>query len=236
MEQLISWVVCTYNRTPLTEQFMDHNLARLGTTRPELIWIDNSSTDGVERLWDKYNPDIIIKRPNDCLSKSKNAAYAVCRGDWIIDLENDFLMPDNWLPEMLEYGKAIEGTGIMATMVERWDAILTLEYTTPKSIINGKEVIVCRAIGPRIFSREVFKKCGFLIETYGLYGDEDIEISDRAANAGLINYIIPSITGIHAGNGEWDMGEYRAAKDEGLHHPKVKLPEGQLYFNPFVCR
>ena len=60
----ISWVVCTYNRTELTDEFMEHNLSNMGVEeRPELIWIDNGSTDGVERLWEKYKPDVIIKRP-----------------------------------------------------------------------------------------------------------------------------------------------------------------------------
>ena len=54
----ISWVVCTYNRTELTDEFMEHNLSNMGVEeRPELIWIDNGSTDGVERLWEKYKPD-----------------------------------------------------------------------------------------------------------------------------------------------------------------------------------
>lgn len=231
----ISWVVCTYNRTELTDEFMEHNLSNMGVKeRPELIWIDNGSTDGVERLWEKYKPDVIIKRPNDCLSKSKNAAYSICRGDWILDLENDFFMPDNWLKDMIEYGKAIPNTGIMATKVAGWENVISLEYNTPRQIINGKEVIVCRAIGARMFSREVFKRCGFLIETYGLYGNEDIEISDRSAKAGLTNYIIPSMVASHEGVGIWDSGEYRMKKDEALHGEKKELPEGQIYFNPYV--
>ena len=231
----ISWVVCTYNRTQLTEEFLDHNLKNMGVEeRPELIWVDNGSTDGVERLWEKYKPEGIIKRQNDCLSRSKNAAYAVCRGDYVLDLENDFFMPDNWLKDMLEYAEAIPNTGIMATVVDGWEELLTLEYTTPVQTINGKNVIVCRAIGPRMFSRKVFEKCGFLIETYGLYGNEDIEISDRSARAGLTNYIIPSIFSDHRGIGQWDCGEYRMKKDEGLKYNKVDLPKEQVYYNPYV--
>lgn len=233
----ISWVVCTYNRTELTDEFMEHNLARLGNVeKPELIWIDNGSTDGVERLWDKYKPDVIIKRPNDCLSKSKNAAYNLCRGDWVIDLENDFFMPDNWLEEMLEYGKAIENTGIMATMVAGWEQIVTLEYTTPKTIINGKEVIVTNSIGPRIFSSEVFKRCGCLTEFYGLYGNEDFEISGRAAKAGLTNYLIPSMVATHGGVGVWDSGEYRENKTKALLGEKKNFIDEQIYFSPYVGR
>jgi GT2 family glycosyltransferase len=231
----VSWVVCTYNRTKLTEEFLDHNLSCMGVSeRPELIWVDNGSTDGIERLWEKYKPEVIIKRANDCLSKSKNAAYALCRGDWVIDLENDFFMPNDWLKEMLEYGEAIPNTGIMATKVSGWEEILKLEYSTPITNINGKNVQICRAFGARMFSKELFKRVGFLIETYGLYGGEDREISDRSAKAGLTNYIIPSMVAVHGGVGIWDSGEYRKKKDEGLASPKINLPEGQLYFNPYI--
>lgn len=232
-----SWVVCTYNRTPLTEQFMEHNLARLGNVeRPELIWIDNGSTDGVERLWEKYKPDVIIKRPNDCLSKSKNAAYNLCRGDWIIDLENDFFMPDNWLEQMLEYGKVIPNTGVMATMVACWDNIVAKEYNTPSQTINGKEVKVTYAIGPRLFSKDVFEKCGCLTEFFGLYGNEDFEICERTAKAGLINYLIPSMTANHGGVGEWDSGEYRENKTKALNGKKIYFADDQVYFSPYIGR
>lgn len=229
-----SWVVCTYNRTQLTDEFLEHNIARLGTKMPELIWVDNGSVDGVERLWEKYKPEIIIKRKNDCLSKSKNAAYALCRGDWVIDLENDFFMEEDWLKNMMEYGEAIENTGIMAAKVNNWNELLILEYGSPIVDVNGKKVQIGRAIGPRIFSKKVFDKVGFLIETYGLYGNEDIEISDRSTKAGLTNYIIPAITSEHKGIGQWDCGDYRIEKDKALKGPKIDLPEGQLYYNPFI--
>jgi glucosyl-dolichyl phosphate glucuronosyltransferase len=231
----ISLVICTYNRTKLTDQFLEHNLSNMGVEeRPEIIWIDNGSSDGVEEIVEKWKPDIFLKRPNDCLSKSKNAAYALCRGDYVLDLENDFFMPDNWLKEMIEYAEAIPNTGIMATKVEGWEDVIKLEYNTPTQIINGKEVIVCRSIGPRMFSKEVFKRAGFLIETYGLYGNEDIEISDRSARTGLTNYIIPSMIAEHRGVGQWDCGDYRIKKDEALKGQKIELPKGQDYFNPFV--
>jgi len=230
-----SWVVCTYNRTPLTDKFLEHNIKALnGYEIPELIWVDNGSTDGVESLWEKYKPEIIIKRPNDCLSKSKNAAYSVCRGDWVIDLENDFLMEDNWLPRMLEYGEAIPNTGIMATKVHGWENIVSLEYKVPPTNINGKEVMVTNAVGARIFSKKLFQECGFLIETYGLYGNEDFEITGRSAKAGFTNYIIPDMKAVHAGVGQWDTGEYREKKTQSLRGEKIDLPEGVTYYNPFI--
>lgn len=236
MQDKFSLVVCTYNRTKLTDEFLAHNLSNTGIENPniELIWIDNGSTDGVESIVEKYKPEIFLRRANDCLSKSKNAAYAVCRGDWVIDLENDFFMPDNWLRDMMEYAKSIPNTGIMATKVGGWDSLLTLEYNTPITNINGKEVLVTRAIGPRIFSKELFKVCGFLTENYGFYGAEDFEITERSAKAGFTNYIIPTIIADHRGIGEWDSGEYREKKNKGLEHPKVGFPEGQIYYNPFV--
>lgn len=235
MENKVSWVVCTYNRTQLTDEFLEHNIARLGNQpMPELIWIDNGSTDGVERLIEKYKPEVFLKRANDCLSKSKNAAYALCRGDWVIDLENDFFMPDNWLEIMLDYGKTIPNSGIIATRVGFWDSLLQLEYQTPITEINGKKIQLTRAIGPRIFSKEVFKRCGFLTENYGFYGAEDFEITERSARAGLSNYIIPDLVADHRGIGPWDNGEYRAKKNEGLNQPKIDFPPEQLYYNPFI--
>lgn len=232
----VSLVLCTYNRKHLTDKFLARNLHNTGVEDLdlELIWVDNSSIDGVEELIEKYQPEVFLKRKNDCLSKSKNAAYSVCRGDWVIDLENDFFMPENWLRDMLEYGNAIPNTGIIATKVEGWGSLLEKEYTTPITNINGKEVMVTRAIGPRIFSKELFKTCGFLTENYGFYGAEDFEITVRSAKAGFINYIIPTISADHRGIGEWDSGEYREKKNKGLEHPKVGFPEGQIYYNPFV--
>lgn len=236
MQDKFSLVVCTYNRTKLTDEFLAHNLSNTGIENPniELIWIDNGSTDGVESIVEKYQPEVFLKRKNDCLSKSKNTAYSVCRGDWVIDLENDFFMPDNWLRCMLEYGKAIPNTGIIATKVLHWDSLLELEYTTPITNINGKEVLVTRAVGPRIFSKELFKTCGFLTENYGFYGAEDFEISERSKRAGFTNYIIPTIVADHKGIGQWDAGEYRENKNKGLKEPKIEFPEGQVYYNPFV--
>ena len=97
-------------------------------------------------------------------------------------------MPDNWLKDMIEYGKAIPNTGIMATKVAGWESVISLEYNTPSQIINEKEVIVCRAIGPRMFSREVFKKCGFRAMQFRVGGDEGAVKAKRRLHALLARF------------------------------------------------
>ena len=100
--ELISIVVVTHNNSHLTRLCVDSLLAN--TTHPsyEIIIVDNSSSDDTSEYLRQLearraNVKVILNAENRGFAAANNQALAVARGEILILLNNDVVVPRGWL-------------------------------------------------------------------------------------------------------------------------------------------
>ncbi len=131
------------------------------------------------------------------------------KGDYIVIIDNDTDVPDNWLRSMIEIYEKIPNTGIVAlhSLMEKHEV----------RELNGVRVRPGDWVfGVRLFHRSLMEKVGCICEDYGVYGLDDADFSHRVRLAGLHQYYLDGIEAVHRG---WDLGEnsaYRKMKDACL--------------------
>jgi len=213
---MISLIIPTYNRKGLNEKCFEQALK--DRTGLEVIWVDDGSTDGTQESLKQFNVDIaVLNKKNSGIAKSYNQGIKMATGDWIGIMDADFFMPDNWLSKAKEYIEKIPQTDIVGIIIsgfERWLGELIK--------INDVDVLKAKHImGFFLVSKAFFNKVGYYDEKMGWYALIDHKWSEGAKLFNPTAYFIPGITIQHLGVGEWDSGEYRRRKDEGLN--KIKL-------------
>jgi glycosyltransferase involved in cell wall biosynthesis len=239
----VSYVVLTYNRAALVERALAHNLEHAGAPISELIWVDNGSSDGVRDVVARYGPDVaVINRANLGVAKGWNRGYALATGDYIVLVDSDFLLPQDWLVTFKIYVTAIRHTGV-ACILHR---DLRPDYVAASTrTLNGYPYIPCQPVGCRFLRRTLLiNEIGYLREDFGLYGWEDVEWARRAVRTcrerGLITYGIPDQRAEHLGVETADDPTYFEFKrSQGGDPAKRALmhqvaEQGFPYYSPYA--
>lgn len=106
MSPIISAVVCTHNRALSLEQTLISLLAQaLPKDEYEIIVVDNASTDetaSVVRAMREANSNLqYLHEPKIGLSHARNAGIQSASGDYIAFLDDDELVPRDWLTSII---------------------------------------------------------------------------------------------------------------------------------------
>lgn len=213
-----SIMMVTYNRLNLTKQ----TLACLfeNTDYPfNLIVIDNASRDGsgdfvYDFLADKVGKSDFFKgftlvrnETNLGIAVARNQALQVAKDEWLSTLDNDVLVPKKWLSQCIGILNSDARYGMLGVNMENvaYPLVKRGEHewqNKPK----GNLGTACT-----VFNRSLHKTLGFFNTEYGLYGEEDADFGMRVRVLGLkLGYLKDN--GIHVGEGENDVGEYRQFK------------------------
>ena len=109
-EGLVSFVIVNLN----WERFLHKNLSSVfnqSSKRPfEVIVVDNGSTDGSVRLARKNFPEAVIveNRENLGFAKGNNQGIGVARGSFVLTLNNDTVLKEDFLERLLD---SVEASG-----------------------------------------------------------------------------------------------------------------------------
>lgn len=214
-------LMVTYNRLELTKQTLD-SIFQNTKTPFELVIVDNASTDGtVDFLKDFF----ASKAKNEfylgstLLCNSENFGIAIGRNqtlllagnsDWYATLDNDVLLPENWLQKCVNIMAENSKYGMIGVNFE--NTKYPLVDVGSYKVQHKKEGNLGTAC--MVFSRKVHKMIGFFNDRdYGKYGLEDSDYGFRARVAGFnLGYLQDE--GTHLGEDAQDKGEYRKFKTE----------------------
>lgn len=103
---LVSIIVTTWNSFDLTKQCI--NSIKKNTILPfELILVDNGSKDkSIEKLEKEFsdlkNLKIIKNKVNKGFPFALNQGYKEAKGDYVVHLNNDAFVTENWLEELIK--------------------------------------------------------------------------------------------------------------------------------------
>lgn len=205
----VSMCVLTYNRREIVRRSLEHNLRTAGRPIDEVVWVDNGSTDGAivatcgvfENA--HISPVVHFNPTNLGVAKGTNMAYRAATGDYIVDVQCDTLMPNNWLATFCEYFEKIPDSAVACVFCE------PIENTPerirgPQEIINGLPVVPCLPMPFHMVPRKLITEhFGYNDEGFGLYGWDDVAWAETALvkskELGLRCYHIPGMYAAHLG-------------------------------------
>lgn len=215
----------TYNRIDLTKQTFERALKNTGK-KYNLIVCDNCSTDGTldwlndqkKNLPELENMVIVSLKKNYGVAYGRNVCLKTmkeCFKDtkYVCTLDNDVVIPnENWLKDCCDVLDANQKVGCCAINYERKNFPQTTIKTLDGRLIKVKIIINTPGTATTVFPIEIFEKIGYF-KRYGngVYGHEDASyfLRVRHLNKMLLYLDEP---GIHLGEGEYDVGEYRKMK------------------------
>lgn len=216
---MLSIIVLNYNRLEYTKQTVS-NLIKKTKVEHEFIFVDNGSTDGTREylrsLLHKTNAKqvrCIFNDKNLGVAGGRNIGLKVAEGDYLMTIDDDIIVPDNYDGYLIEACDKIPNLGITGISVERKNYSIRningVNLQFKDGNLNG---------GCLCMPRRTFEKVGYFY-AFAVYGGEDCDMYIRIKQLKLISaYIVPK--GIHIDKGE--NVKYKTLK-KSYHTPKSKV-------------
>lgn len=184
----------------------------------EIIIVDNASKDGSCDYIEKKYPNIkLIKLENNYgFSRAVNEGIKVSKGDYIVLLNNDTEVKEDWLESLLNcIGKDEKIFSCCSKMIrydeknkidDAGDSYTVLgwahKYGDGASIdkYSKDRVVFSSCAGAAIYRKKIFDEIGYLDENFFAYL-EDVDISYRANIYGYKNVYCSAAKVYHIGSG-----------------------------------
>ncbi|AZR72019.1 hypothetical protein BBF96_00515 [Anoxybacter fermentans] len=240
MEKLASIVIVTCNRLEFARQTIESIFKNTLYPNYELILIDNGSTDGtVEYLKEIENrpqiSHIIYFNNNEGKGKAANYGFALSKGEYIIGLDDDVIVPEGWLTKLIEAIDIIPNVGWLSINLEKeyWGSfsrkdpynVFRPEYERKFGNFTIQEVPdvagFCVAM-----PRSTYEKLGGYVENI-YYGGIDGEYNRRAMSHGLLTGYLMDVVGIHLGGSDKEKQLYSEYQEYKLETQK-QLKKGNF--------
>jgi len=221
---MVSVLLCTIDRYDITTQCVGPSLACCGEEY-ELLCVDNGSSDRrvvdyIQTLKPVYHS---LNKVNEGYAKMMNQMLLRAEGEFLCVIDNDILLPEDWLMYLVRANKAIPESGV--------SGIHCLGEIPLTEVRNG--VSICplqHPLGIKFFSRRLLNRIGYFDEEFNPYGHEDIAYHLRAQCAGCINYYV-RLGAKHMGEVGSVSPEYdemkRASAERG--HALLQMRAGKAY-------
>jgi len=228
MSKLMSIVVLNWNRLHYTKETIERVIE--ATSIPhELIFVDNNSykESGVRQylksLENKTNAEKVTYVFNDKnlgVAGGRNSGLVHATGDYLVTIDDDIWIPDQWDMLMAQACDKIPGLGITGINVEPINYTVRADNGVQVRPKNGNLGGACLCL-----PRRVFKRVGFY-NYFSTYGHEDCAMYYRLAQLGLMSaYIVPR--GKHL---DTDADKaYRQAKNDAHQKGSLQLQELSKY-------
>lgn len=147
----------------------------------ELIFVDNGSTDNSPALINaekkNFNISLISNKENESFSKANNQGSRIASGDYLLFLNNDIEVTDNWLDELLCAAQNTENCGAVGAQL--------IYPQVPNSCLNaGKSFCIQHngiAFGYSEFDDELFIRPYNKGNGMVPFQDEHNAVSDESA-------------------------------------------------------
>ena len=215
---LVSIVILTFNQLRYTKECI-RSIQKYTPEKHEIIFIDNGSTDGtlewLKKLIKKYpNYKLINNKINLGFAKGCNQGIKASSGEFIILLNNDVVVTENWLSGMLECLNFRPNVGIVGPMTNNISGPQKVPQVSYESIQDLPSFAKSfneqnRYRRPRhqrivgfcmLFKRKLVDDIGYLDESFGTGNFEDDDYCLRTALHGYQNYIAGDVFIHHYGS------------------------------------
>ncbi len=224
----LSIIIVNYNVKYFLEQCLFSVQKAIAGIEAEVFVVDNASNDASVEYLQPIFPRIkfIASKTNDGFAKANNKALDKCKGDYVVFLNPDTIVPENCFKNCINFFKQhqdcgalgvqmIDGSGNFLPESKRsFPSLsaafykltgLSLIFPTSKrfnkyalgNLAKDEDFEVDVLAGAfMMLSKDVVEKTKGFDETFFMYG-EDIDLSYRVQQAGYKNYYFGKQTIIH---------------------------------------
>ncbi len=182
----VSIVIPLYNQLKYTKLCLE-SLRSTSTVLPEIILVDNASTDGTaDYLRTLSNIKVISNAENLGFAGGCNTGIRAASGDWVVVLNNDVIVAPGWLDGMLN---AANRWNLQIVTPAIREGEFDYDFNAYARELTGRMQRVIRKGRANgicfMVHRSVFDTIGLLDEKFliGQYEDKDFFL--RAARAGF---------------------------------------------------
>jgi O-antigen biosynthesis protein len=215
---LVSIVILTFNQLPYTQKCVK-SIRKHTPESHEIIFVDNGSTDGTIKwlrklVKENVNYMLIENSTNLGFAKGCNQGIQASSGEYIMLLNNDVIVTENWLSGMLECLNSAPDTGIIGPMTNtisgpqqvRDDTYRSIEYLDTyarkfRETYRHRRIPLRRIVGfCMLFRRDLIDRVGLLDESFGTGNFEDDDFCLRAALEGFRNLVAGDVFIHHYGS------------------------------------
>jgi len=218
----LSVVIVNYNVKYYLEQCLCSLYRAIDNHTAEVLVVDNASADGSEMYITERFPHItyIYNKVNVGFARANNQAIRQAKGEYILLLNPDTVLPEQTLEEVILFMDAHPKAGAAGVKMLRDDGCFlreskrgypTLAATFGKVSGLGKLFARSKGLGGyycnaldmdsihrvevlagafMLLRRSALEKSGLLDEDFFMYG-EDVDLSCRIEEAGYENYYLP---------------------------------------------
>jgi GT2 family glycosyltransferase len=225
----ISVAVVTFNRREQVRRAIDSVLAQ-GRADVEIVVVDNDSADGTAESIGRDYPQVrLLRLPRNVgCPDGRNHAYANCRGEFIVNLDDDGWLSDGVFQPLLDVFAQDDHIGIVA---------LRQDYPEENGEIRGRamsarvEDVTMFSGGVSAFRRSMLEKTGGYPADFFLFAEETY-LSLRALHAGFRIVSAPHIVMWHPRIG----GSHRGTRTDYHLYRNSLLVIARLYPWPLLLR
>lgn len=216
--RIVSIVILTFNQLDKTRDCVD-SIRRHTPILHEIIFVDNGSTDGTTDWLRKLcsendNYTLIENNENRGFAAGCNQGIAAAIGEYVLLLNNDVIVTENWLDGLLECLLLTPDGGITGPMTNNISGIQQVpgvQYESVEEIdafaLNFREKNRHRRIPYRrivgfcmLFRKNLVDAIGLLDENFGSGNFEDDDFCLRAELEGYRNVIAADVFIHHVGS------------------------------------
>jgi len=217
-EGLVSIVILTCNQIRYTKECFE-SIQKYTREPYEIIFVDNGSTDGTtqwlqEIVQTNHRCRLIQNPANLGFSTGSNQGIQTAIGEYVLLLNNDVVVTENWLGGLLECFDREDRIGIVGPMTNHISGpqkVPQVDYASVadlhgyarsfrnknryRRILNRRVVGFCM-----LFKRRLVDEIGLLDESFGSGNFEDDDLCLRACLAGYRNLIAGDVFIHHYGS------------------------------------
>jgi glycosyltransferase involved in cell wall biosynthesis/tRNA A37 methylthiotransferase MiaB len=214
----ISIIILTYNQLRYTKECVES--IQKHTPEPhEIIFLDNGSSDGslkwLRKLIKRYsNYRLVENKTNLGFSKGCNQGIGAATGEYVLLLNNDVVVTENWLSGLLECFDRDDRIGIVGPMTNNISGpqkVPHVDYASVEDLHGYARAFRARNRYRRIpnrrivgfcmlFKRRLIDEIGLLDESFGSGNFEDDDLCLRACLAGYRNLVAGDVFIHHYGS------------------------------------
>ena len=251
---MVSIVIPNYNGNKYLKECVE-SIYKQYKNNIELIIIDNASEDGYYKWLKTYRGLVFIRLDqNYGFSKAVNEGIKLAKGEYVLLLNNDTVLEDNFLYELIEimkqdnkifavsskmisyYNKNIiddagDEYNILGWTLKRGDG-KSVEYYSQ----SGEVFSVCA--GAALYRKSIFEKIGYFDEHFFAYM-EDVDISYRAHLYGYKTMYCADAKVYHIGSAtsgsRYNSFKVKLAARNNIFVIYKNMPVWQIFINsPFL--
>lgn len=203
-----SLLICTYNRGSLINNTLKSIFENQSTKPSEVIVVNGGGTNNCKNTltyWkNKYNYLKVIETKNINLATSRNIGLSQCKGDIILQTDDDAVLFPNWIEKMIAAHVEFPKAGVIGgDVIDASDGSLLFQIADATTFPHYKEIKEVRNV-PGVnssYKKEVIEQIGDYDIT--LNRGEDVDYNWRVINANWKVVYIPEIKVYHHHRSSW---------------------------------